>query len=200
MKYFNQLPLISVVSPDRTTKTYRNLMTRLSVIPSVLTNPVNFYTYDIQEGDTPEIVAQKYYGDSYRYWIVMFCNEMMDPQWDWPLTSNMLNDYIDDKYSGTGINIYTDVKAYKKTITQTDVRTNTVTTNTVEISEEEYNSTTTYTKSLSTSTGTVVVNVSKSIQNYYDYEVQQNESKRNIKLLNKNYVTQIEQEFRDLLK
>lgn len=200
MKYFNQLPLISVASPNGSTRLYRNLMTRLSIIPSIFNNPLNYYTYDVQEGDTPEIVAQKYYGDSYRYWIVMLSNQMIDPQWDWPLSSNALNNYIEKKYADTGIDVYADVKSYRKTITQTNVATSAVTKNTVEISEDEYNSLIGYTKTISMSTGTVIVELEKSTQNYYDYEVEQNEAKRNIKLLNNNYVSQIEQELKDLLK
>ena len=199
MKYFNSLPLTTVRSEDGTYKSYRNLMTRLSVIPSILKNPLVYYTYDIQEGDTPEIVAHKYYGDPFRYWIVLFANESLDPQWDWPLSSNQLQDYIENKYAGTGIDVYSDVKSYRKKITQTDITTNVVTVNMVEISEDEYNSMETYTKTISTSTGSVIVSVEKNIQSYYDYEVEKNESKRTIKLLNKNYVSQVEQEFKTLL-
>ena len=199
MKYFNSLPLTTVRSEDGTYKSYRNLMTRLSVIPSILKNPLVYYTYDIQEGDTPEIVAHKYYGDPFRYWIVLFANESLDPQWDWPLSSNQLQDYIENKYAGTGIDVYADVKSYRKKITQTDITTNVVTVNMVEISEDEYNSMETYTKTISTSTGSVIVSVEKNIQSYYDYEVEKNESKRTIKLLNKNYVSQVEQEFKTLL-
>jgi len=32
--------------------------------------------------DTPEIVAEKFYGNSYRYWIVLLSNNIIDPQWD----------------------------------------------------------------------------------------------------------------------
>lgn len=200
MKYFSTLPTISITTQDNISRVYKNLMARVSVIPSVLTNPINFYTYDIQDGDTPEIIAEKYYGDPYRYWIVLFCNELLDGQWDWPVSSNILSDYVDNKYAGTGIDAYNDVKAYRKTITQTNVVSNTTTVNTVEISEDDYNSSQDYTKTISTITGDVIVSVQKNIQNYYDYEVEKNEAKRSIKLLNKIYVTQLENEFKNLLK
>jgi hypothetical protein len=67
-----------------------------------------YYTYDIQEGDTPEIIAHKYYGDSYRYWIVLFANELLDPQWDWPMTYKMFEQYLADKYPST--NIYSEIE------------------------------------------------------------------------------------------
>ena len=63
-------------------------MARASVIPSVLNNALVYYSYDVQDGDTPEIIAYKYYGDVNRFWIVLYCNQLNDPQWDWPLSSN----------------------------------------------------------------------------------------------------------------
>ena len=129
MKYFNSLPTISVTTKGNKTQTYKNLMTRLSMIPSVLTNPINFYTYDIQEGDTPEIIAHKYYNDMYRYWIILFANEILDPQWSWPLNSQQFESYIKDKYGYNEItghwttNPYSTIHHYTKKITQYDSTT-----------------------------------------------------------------------------
>jgi len=198
MKYFNSLPLVSVTTPDNKTTLYRNLMTRISIIPSILNNPLVYYSYDIQEGDTPEIVADKYYGDSYRYWIVMFSNQMMDPQWDWPLNSENFQKYIIDKYTNMGIDPYTTVKSYQKTITQTD-SLGQVSSDTVEISKSDFDNNVDSSYNLTISGETVNVSITFNTLNYYQYEVNLNESKRTIKLLNKDYVTQIENEFKSLL-
>lgn len=55
--------------------------------------------YDLQEGDTPDIVAAKYYGNANYHWIVMMTNEKYDYINDWPMPYNVLNDYIRDKYN-----------------------------------------------------------------------------------------------------
>lgn len=199
MKYFQSLPLITVTENGRTT-IYRNIMTRISMIPTVSKNPLVFYEYDVQEGDTPEIVAEKYYGDPYRYWIVLFPNEMLDAQWDWPLGYNQLQKYITDKYTELDIDPYSTIKSYQKVITQYNQALGTTNTDIVEISQSEYDSLIESTKDLNTFDGVLTVVTSKRTQSYYDYEVEKNESKRSIKLLNKEYVAQIETEFGELLK
>jgi hypothetical protein len=193
MKYFRTLPLVAVTQ-DNKTLVYRNLLSRLSVIPSVLQNPLVYYSYDVKDGETPEIVADKYYGDSYRYWIVLFSNQYLDPQWDWPLSSIALEQYIADKYESPY-----DVKSYQKTITQKSSVNDKIVSNTVEITQDEYNNLMESTQELSFPDETVTVSITKNIQTYYDYEVEQNEQKRNIKLLNKDYVPQLESEFEALM-
>ena len=85
MQYFDTLPKI-IYTDSYGIKTIRtDIMTRASVIPSTFKNPILYYKYDIQDSDTPEIIAHKYYNDMYRYWIVLFANQILDPVWDWPL-------------------------------------------------------------------------------------------------------------------
>lgn len=199
MKYFNNLPLIYSLKKDNTSQLCRNIMARASIIPDLLNNPLVFYSYDIQQTDTPEIIAHKYYGDSYRYWIILFSNQLLDPQWDWPLNDISLDKYITNKYANTGINVYTDVQSYQKIITQQNPTTGTNNTEIVNVSEEVYNSLTPYTKTLAFQTESVIINVDKKVLNYYDYEIEMNESKRNIKLLNNKYVEQFEKELTNLM-
>jgi hypothetical protein len=114
MKYFDTLPKI-IQTINGQSNLYTNLMARASMIPKVMTDPSNYYQYDIQEGDTPEIIADKYYGDSYRYWIVLFSNQLLDPQWDWPMSTTLFEHYMKNKYSN--INPHNVMHHYEKTIT-----------------------------------------------------------------------------------
>ena len=50
MKYFNSLPLVTYTSPNGVSTSYRNLLNRVSVIPSIFTNPLLYYTYDLKVG------------------------------------------------------------------------------------------------------------------------------------------------------
>lgn len=54
--------------------------------------------YDIQDGDTPEIIAAKYYGDSGLHWIVMLTNQMYSLD-DFPMNNTVFDNYIRDKYN-----------------------------------------------------------------------------------------------------
>jgi hypothetical protein len=173
----------------------------------MLSNGLNFYLYDVQDGDTPEIVAHKYYNDVSRFWIVLYCNEMMDPQWDWPLSYSQFNNYVEGKY-GNNLN---DVHHYEKVITKISRQTEndqTVVEKHV-ISIEEYVSllyANPYgigplkTFELPTIPKQFVdVSIQPVSVSNYQYELELNENKRTIKLLNKLYADQLESEFTKLM-
>jgi hypothetical protein len=197
MKYFNTLPKIITSNYNGGVIVLTNLLARANIIPEALKSPLLYYTYDIQEGDTPEIVAHKYYGDSYRYWIVLFANQMIDPQWDWPLSGNNFNKYIVDKY--TEFDPYSTIHHYEKIIEQTDINTNTTTTNMVIVDEDAYNLINGSTNTYTLPTGVVSVKTTGRAVDYYTYELELNESKRSIQLLNKNYVNEFESELKRLM-
>jgi len=197
MQYFDTLPKIIQTDAQGISQVFTNLLARASVIPDLLKNPAVYYTYDIQEGDTPEIIAHKYYGDSYRYWIVSYANNLLDPEWDWPMTSTVFDSYITSKYPAG--NTTSTVHHYDKILTQVDNDTNTITVNTVQIDETSYNSLTTGTETLAIGNSTVTITTTKTPVTIYEYELNLNESKRNIKILNSAYVGQVENELQNLM-
>jgi hypothetical protein len=72
----------------------------------VLANITVYDYYDIIDGETPEIVAEKFYGNAQYHWIVMLVNERYDYLKEWPLTQPNLDQYIVDKYGSTANNIH----------------------------------------------------------------------------------------------
>jgi hypothetical protein len=60
MQYFDTLPKIIQTDNVGISRVFTNLLARASIIPDVLKNPLVYYSYDIQEGDTPETIAYKY--------------------------------------------------------------------------------------------------------------------------------------------
>jgi len=195
MKYFQMLPKLAI-SDTQSTQIVTNLLARVNIVSSMLNDPLIFYTYDIQEGDTPEIIAHKYYDDMEKFWIVLMSNQAFDPQWDWPLTSSVFNDYLNKKYGESHIN---EIHHYEKIVTKTGVTTRTVTTETFIIDEDSYNSLNASSETYITNTEPVIVDITKSAVDNFAYEYLSNESKRNIKILNKNYADRLEVEFRKLM-
>lgn len=204
MQYFDTLPKIIHTNNNGVSTIMTNIMARVSIMPEILKNPMVYYKYDIQEGDTPEIIAHKYYDDPYRYWIVLFANKLLDPQWDWPLSSLQFNEYVNNKYG----NNLSDLHHYEKVITKTTRGTENDQTVTEKftISGEEYlhllyenpfgvGPTVTYELPI----GFVDVTIQPTAVTNYDYELDLNESKRNINILNSKYVDQLEKEFKDLM-
>jgi hypothetical protein len=195
MKYFNTLPKIAQNINGKTT-VYTNLMTRISVTSDLLDNPVNYYDYDVQDGDTPEIIAHKYYGDVYRYWVVMFANQYLDPQWDWPMDGKLFQQYMQEKY--TQVNPKNIVHHYEKTITQYNSAHQTTKVDSVALDAVSYNSTLEETYFVNAFGEQIKVTIDKQAVTLYDYEERLNETRRSIKLLNVNLVNEIEKQFKAL--
>jgi hypothetical protein len=194
MHYFKSTPKIVTKDSSGNSIYLTNLLTRVSVIPDYLKNPLLYYSYDVQESDTPEIIADKYYGDSYRYWIVLFSNEVLDPQWDWPMIGRVFENYVIDKYVDPYLSHH-----YEKIITQYDDYTKITTTNTLTIDESAYTNLVESSNVYTFPSGTVNITITKRAVTYYQYEYELNESKRSIKLLKKEYAPQIEKEFKTLM-
>lgn len=205
MLYFNSMPKIITPDVNGDGIILTNLMARTELIPSLLNNPMLFYKYDIQESDTPEIIADKYYGDSYRYWVVLYANQIMDPQWNWPLTNQQFDSYVQSKYSSVSTipNVLsytqTTLKEYRKTIKSIDSISLVETVDTFVIDANTYSQPIVSTATYQLPNGTVSQTISKSIVNIYDYELEQNEAKRTINLINKIYVSELEQQFKSLM-
>lgn len=64
----------------------------------VLANITVYDEYDVIDGETPEIVAEKIYGDAQYHWVIMLANERFDYRSDWLLDYPRLSSYITDKY------------------------------------------------------------------------------------------------------
>jgi len=64
----------------------------------LLQNITLYEEYDIVDGETPEIIAEKIYGDAYYHWVVMLTNNKFDYRNDFPLDYPRLTSYITEKY------------------------------------------------------------------------------------------------------
>jgi len=98
--YFQNFPLIPYDSVgDGQYKLVTNLLKRVALRAKVRTNTLLFDTYNVQEGQTPEMIADKLYGDSNLHWIVMYVNNITDRYHQWPLTTPQFLAFLNDKYS-----------------------------------------------------------------------------------------------------
>jgi hypothetical protein len=68
---------------------------------------VAFYDeYDIVDGETPEIIAEKLYGNPEYHWIIMIANDMYDYISDFPLSEQSLNNHIISKYGSNRFSVH----------------------------------------------------------------------------------------------
>ena len=55
--------------------------------------------YLVKDEDTPENICIRLYNDSSLSWLLLYINNKIDPFFDWPLNTEELNAYIDNKYA-----------------------------------------------------------------------------------------------------
>ena len=211
-KYFNYFPKTVYSTANNLTQTdiVTNITSRFGFEQSLRENTSAYYKYSIQDGDTPEIIASKFYGDPEKHWMVLAYNNIIDPQWDWPMEYNTLIKFIDNKYSANGsANATTqsglawamsdnNVQSYYKVVTKSSsvgvdfvekIQLDATSYNDLQPSENTYNLT----------NGQVRETITKEKKTYFDYEMELNETKREINLLKKEFVSGADREFRRVI-
>ena len=79
-------------------ETVTNIFFRIGILKKIVNNMASYYTYTVEDSETPEIVAEKNYGNPNAGWIVLYANQIFDPQFDWPLGYDAFKNYIELKY------------------------------------------------------------------------------------------------------
>ena len=97
--YFDSFPIIQYGSTDGTIKNVTNLLRRVAIRTKVKTNAALFDTYDIKSGETPEIIADKFYDDPELHWVIMLVNNVTDRYHDWPMNEQQFSTFVNEKYS-----------------------------------------------------------------------------------------------------
>lgn len=64
----------------------------------IIDNVTIYDYYIMKENDTFEKVSEKLYGTPLYHWVLMLLNDAYDWRSDVPLSDNVFNDYIKDKY------------------------------------------------------------------------------------------------------
>lgn len=93
MKHFYAYPKIEYSENLAT-----NIMVRGKVRDAVLSNTALYYKYQIDDLMKPEIISYKYYGSPNYVWAIYYANNILHPQFDWPLTARDFDSYIVQKY------------------------------------------------------------------------------------------------------
>jgi len=211
-KYFSYFPTTPYIKDDDSSDldTLTNITARFGFEESFKENNSAYYEYEVRDGDTPEVIASKIYGDSEKHWIILSFNDITDPNYDWPLEQRTLVRFIDAKYTAnadtangqTGI-VWSkaNIKEYYKVETTTHNASETITINKYEIDANTYaNVSSSTTSGFELEDGSFIdIAVSKETKTYYDYEIEENEKKRNIKILKPEFVSAVVQEFRRVI-
>jgi len=179
------------------TVTLTNILRRFK-IPSELADRSDvYYEYDIQDGDRPDTIAEKYYGDSKYSWLVLHFTNKKDVHFDMPLSTHDFEQYIVGKYGSLSAaqaenheyRIYLSrLKDGVKVPAEAEVLYDgtSLLERVVVVDQATYNAT--------------ASNYRKAAVSKYDYENELNDAKRSIKLLDKRYLSQVRDEVEDILR
>jgi hypothetical protein len=71
---------------------------RIVTLQNTENNPYIFYPLDITNGARADQIAYTNYEDAYASWILYLSNDIVDPYYEWYLTQDQFNNFIETKY------------------------------------------------------------------------------------------------------
>ena len=160
------------------TKEYKllpDILRRVKLRSGIRSGAFLFDNYDVVDGERPEDIAFKYYGDPEYHWIILMTNNITDRYYQWPLSQPQFQEYLKDKY-GAG----NEDATHHYEITQTSGPTTSRDySHMVECNSDADNP-------------TIISN--------RDYEHRKQDEYRQIRLLDKRYLGLFTEEFENLIK
>jgi hypothetical protein len=218
--FFDKFPVIPYDINGKQRSEYQlitNIFFRMRFLRQVMSDMTTYYEHIISDDQTPEILADRMYGDPMAHWVILLANNIIDPQYDWPLNSNDFDRYIINKY-GSIENAQTTYHHYEKVVSREESTSGTITEYRYVINQANLASNLSSTLStvpydhygnlaedqeVSTYNlqdgGTVIEIISREAISNYDYEHSKNEAKRTIKVIKPEYYPQIVREFENLV-
>ena len=180
--YFRNIPKIKYDIFGTEPNTYTNVTNitkRLRFKPKVIEDITEYYTYRVKDGERPDIISYQKYGTVGYAYLLMLINDIQDPLFDWPLSTQQFEQYIANKY-GSVESAQTTTKYYYQTIRSEVERTGTA----ERVPEVKYIVDSTTYDSLAVG--------SRSTQTEYEWEEELNDEKRNIKIINSDFIKELD--------
>lgn len=183
--YFEDFPKVSYdIKKNGKIENVTNIMLRYK-FNAVIKNFVSpYYDYTIEDGDRADIVAFNAYDDYTLDWLIYMVNDIIDPNFDWPLSQRTLQTYISEKYGSIATSQAT-IHEYRKILNQQSVLSDgtIVPKRTLVVDETTYNT---------------LSEVNRESISKYQYETDLNDNKRQIKLVSEEFVPEILLEVREI--
>ena len=113
MSYFSKFPLMAYdMKGDQNYKLLPDILRRVKLRTGIRTGSFLFDNYDVKDGERPEDIAFKLYGDAELHWVILMTNNITDRYYQWPLTQPQFQEHLEDKYGLANIDA---VHHYEKT-------------------------------------------------------------------------------------
>ena len=99
MAYFDRFPLMAYdVKGNEQYKLLPNILKRVKLRSGIRSGTLLFDNYDVTDGERPEDIAFKLYGDAELHWVVLMTNNVTDRYYQWPLSAPQFAEHLTDKY------------------------------------------------------------------------------------------------------
>ena len=134
-----------------------------------------FDTYDVIDGERPEDIAFKWFGDAQLHWVILMTNNVTDRYYEWPMSDAQFEVYLDDKYTNPDAVHHYEITRTSGTTTPQGPNDYS---HLVEVNSDESNA----------------ISIS-----FRQYEEREQDRKRSIKLLDKRFLTEFVTEFNNLI-
>ena len=76
----------------------KNFFRRYKINEDLFSYAVIFKQYTIQDGERPDVIAKKAYGNVFYDWVILLTNNMVNAQYDWPLSNYALNKVLEGEF------------------------------------------------------------------------------------------------------
>lgn len=100
--YFSKFPVVNYpikINEQFRTVLARNILRRIVLSDDLKSSGSAFIEYSVKDGERPEHIADKLYGNPELHWIVLLTNDIIDPYYDWCKSDAAIEQYIQKKYS-----------------------------------------------------------------------------------------------------
>ena len=193
MGYFRELPNLQYQSPftSRVSSdsyvTVKNLFRRMKIRDDLQNVFTVFNKFTISDGERPDTVARNLYGKSTLDWVVLTTAGIINVRNEWPLSSKELYDFTVEKYGLTEINNvrHYETKEIKNSRGVVILPSGNIVGAGFSVSYYDE-------RNITTTPSDTVRGVT-----YYEYEIKENEKKRNIFVLRSEYLQQFLNDIRN---
>ena len=131
-KFFNKFPKITYEN-----NLAINLLARVTMSKLALNSKQAYYDYTIVEGTRPDNLSYNYYDNSDYVWLIGLANQIVDPYYDFPISTENLNILITKKY-GSIANAQNIIKFFRTNWLADESRITTAAYSALGVGEQKY--------------------------------------------------------------
>ncbi len=171
MSYFSKFPkLVYDIKGNGNDALFTHILKRVKLHSAASANSKVFDYYQVVEGEKPEDIAHKYYGDANYHWVILLVNDITDRYHEWPMSEAQFSQYLKDKYSNPDAVHHYEISQESG---DTDIKIN------IGTSNADY------------PTATLITN--------YEHEQKLQDDRRKIRLLDPSFINQFVTEYKSLM-